>query len=133
MLTDWASNQILDFIFGGKQLYISDILYVGMSKNEANQSGFISEPNERVGYYRVPILNNKKSWPDAIGGIKQNGHDILFGAMLEDVLIKSVFVSFSANNNSSIICMGNLPMPTLIKAGVAPRIDIGVLKIQIGD
>ena|GEM_PF-5698403 len=117
MITTYASNRILNFLFGRESFTIPTIFYLGLSANPLGNEGTgFKEPTD-TSYNRLVILNNKTSFSSANNRFVFFNKDFEFSQSDEDWGILTHFMIFDESNN--IWFYGNLQEPLDIEADTA--------------
>jgi len=76
--TNWARNQVQDYLFGGVSFTPPATLYLGLSTTTPSVTGSnITEPSG-AGYARVAITNNKSNFSYSTSGCVLNTGSIVF-------------------------------------------------------
>ena len=124
-LTNYGKNKLLNDLFG-KQSYVpSDTLYIALSYTTPRNDGtnFV-EPENTLGYNRIPLSNNKTFWSTASNGVIFNNQKISFGSYnyqfgspthigIFDAASSGNLLLFSLLNKTDILTSGNsLSLPS---------------------
>lgn len=129
--TDYLNNRLLDLVLGRKPFRPPVILWVGLSLSTANKSGAVVEPRTAC-YARVPVPNDRISFPPAVAGTKANAEAIEFPPPATGWgLVQSLFLADAAIGGN-VLSMASLAAPRVIGPNLfgeprGPRVEPGGL------
>lgn len=126
-LTDLVNNQLLDCLFGGRQIAPPPTLYLGLSLGLSRKDGRVREPSDGS-YSRVAVPNTSEHFPPASCGAKSNLTAITFPSPASDWgPIRSVFVADSPTGGN-VLATADLPTSRAYEGGgPAPTITAHAL------
>ena len=129
-LTDYANNQVLDCLFGGRPLASPAELHVGLSLCRAFKGGYVVEP-PGLGYARVAVANDLVRFPLAALGRKSNAERITFPDPRGGWgTIASVFLA-DAPRGGNVLAVADLPSPRAVNPGdPGPTIAVDALSFR---
>ena len=130
--TDYLENAILDHILGKVAYTAPTTIYVGLANAVAEDGTITGEPSSTHNYSRVQVTNNTTNFPNASGGSKSNGADIVFNeASGSRGTINYVFLADANVGSGHVLLYAQLTNPKTIGSGDTVKFEAGDLTFSV--
>lgn len=129
--TTFMDNAVLNEFFGGTNYVPPATVHIGLSTTAPTKaSGNVSEP---VGgsYARVAVTNNATNFPNASGGVKNNGTVITFAEATASWGTVAHWLIYDASTGGNLLAYGALTASKTIDIGDTPSFNASTLTLTL--
>lgn len=126
--SDFLENELLDHVLGNAAYSAPATVYIALYTADPSDAGGGTEVTGGS-YARKAVTNNSTNWPNASGGAKSNGTDIVFVTATASWGTVTAFGIFDASSGGNLLYWAELTIDKTIDNGDTAQFSTGDLDV----